>query len=240
MVSNVISFNNPQSRARCIDPIKDVAHQPCAGLGVLEAVMGRMIPCVCVQCGKHFTTEFKRLKRGGGRFCSHHCHGLHLWRNGALKKYKPTAEKFWNKVDKSGGTDACWPWTGKRSKQGYGAWWDTGSSHRGAYLYTFGEFDRSLCVCHHCDNPPCCNPKHLFLGTRKDNADDRDRKHRRIAPAGEEQGNAKLTWEAVGFIREHPEIELQELADQFGVDKSTIWLVRRNKSWRQQCSQQNN
>ena len=86
--------------------------------------------------------------------------------------------RFWSKVHV---TNGCWLWTRCRRKDGYGKLGLFGEivyAHRVAWLLTNGPIPKGLCVLHHCDNPPCCNPDHLFLGTRADNATDRDTKGR--------------------------------------------------------------
>jgi hypothetical protein len=82
-----------------------------------------------------------------------------------------------------GAPDECWNWTGAKLKSGgYGAFRLDGLTLRAprvAWALTHGgESPGQLFVCHRCDNPPCCNPRHLFLGTAKDNTDDKDRKGR--------------------------------------------------------------
>lgn len=89
-------------------------------------------------------------------------------------------ERFWAKVDTSGGPDACWPWLGSFRHHGYGQFsvngklvtvprWILGKA-RGKPLRWDSEL-REL-ACHRCDNPPCCNPAHLYVGTHKANTGD--------------------------------------------------------------------
>ena len=81
-------------------------------------------------------------------------------------------DRFWDQVDKTGD---CWLWTTVKSCDGYGKFRarpEMWLAHRFAYFITHGDFDRHLYVLHHCDNPPCVNPKHLFLGTQLDNMRD--------------------------------------------------------------------
>jgi hypothetical protein len=93
------------------------------------------------------------------------------------------------RLDRSGGPDSCWPYTlGATTRSGHRQMWWLGSMrlvHRLAYEAFVGPIPSSLCVCHHCDNPPCCNPAHLFVGTVADNNADRDRKGRGVIPRGE-------------------------------------------------------
>jgi hypothetical protein len=94
---------------------------------------------------------------------------------------------FWAKVDDSAGPDACWPWTGalfRPGPRGYGMNYGrikrnrrTLHAHRVAWELAHGPTGE-LFVLHKCDNPPCCNPAHLFLGTAADNMADKVRKGR--------------------------------------------------------------
>lgn len=90
-----------------------------------------------------------------------------------------TSERFWAKVDFG---DECWNWTGGRFENDYGAFQLDGKAvraHRVAWELINGPIPEGLIVCHHCDNPGCQRPNHLFLGTHADNAQDRERKGRR-------------------------------------------------------------
>lgn len=86
-----------------------------------------------------------------------------------------SASRFWSRVDSSGGPDACWPWQGELNDNGYGRLRFGGKmevAHRVAYELTHGAIPAVRFVCHSCDNPPCCNPAHLWVGTAIDNLRD--------------------------------------------------------------------
>jgi DNA-binding Lrp family transcriptional regulator len=102
-----------------------------------------------------------------------------------IKKYPPLKERFWNRVNKKD-TNDCWEWTASLSgtvsyTHRYGIMrWKTEReyAHRIAWMITYGDIPKGLQVCHSCDNPKCCNPNHLWLGTMSDNIHDRDKKGR--------------------------------------------------------------
>jgi hypothetical protein len=90
------------------------------------------------------------------------------------------AEQFWERVDVRGGNE-CWEWKRGKKGGGYGnARWKghDAYAHRVVWELTNGLIPDGLLVLHACDNPPCCNPSHLFLGTAKDNILDAMRKGR--------------------------------------------------------------
>ena len=86
-------------------------------------------------------------------------------------KYKLTEAKiarFWERVDRASGPDACWIWQGARVASGHGMT-DIGPAHRIAYTIAKGEITEGLVIMHLCHNPPCCNPSHLQEGTYSEN-----------------------------------------------------------------------
>jgi hypothetical protein len=102
--------------------------------------------------------------------------------------------RFWSKVDKSGGDESCWEFIGAKANFGYGSFRFLGKADRGhrvAWQLKEGAIPNGLFVCHSCDNPPCCNPAHLFLGTARDNVADMRAKGRSvISPEGRERISA--------------------------------------------------
>ena len=134
-------------------------------------------------------------------------------------------ERFWPKVDRSAGPEACWPWTGTQNASlGYGQIGRGGMgagmayAHRVSYELANGAIPDGMCVLHRCDNPPCVNPAHLYLGTIADN--NRDAKAKGRTALGERNGQAKLTDEQVREIRRiHGSggVTQRSLARKFGV-----------------------
>jgi len=141
------------------------------------------------------------------------------------------AERFWSRVDK---TDGCWAWTGTVESGGYGALSWEGHKRRAPRLsweLHYGPIPPGLFVCHHCDNPPCVRPDHLFVGTLADNNHDRDAKGRQVSLSGERHGMAKLTSAWARVIKASTESHAA-LARLYGVDESTVRAVRTGEAWR--------
>ncbi len=149
------------------------------------------------------------------------------------------ARRFWSKVDRSRGPTACWPWTAYRKETGYGRVKIGGRmqrAHRVAFRLTFGPIPRGWAVCHRCDNPPCCNPAHLFAGPTSANNHDKRAKGR--ARNGDQRGAcnpaAKLSGEAVAEIRRRYRrgtYGCKRLAREFGVTFQQIHNIVTKRSW---------
>jgi hypothetical protein len=139
-------------------------------------------------------------------------------------------ERFWSKCA-TGEANCCWQWLGTTNAQGYGRFLLLGKNrraHRVAYLLTFGDIPNDLHVLHRCDNPGCCNPGHLFLGTNKDNSDDKIAKGRQAHVRGERNGNAVLTPAQVAIIR-NSTVRSGLLAQQYGITPQHIRVIRSGK-----------
>lgn len=148
----------------------------------------------------------------------------------------PIPERFWSKVDQSGGPDACWPWTA--AKQGrYGTFAVTAKQMRGAHrvaleLTTGKRIPPGMHACHRCDNPPCCNPAHLFVGTPRDNERDKSTKGR--SARGESNGGGgKLSESDVIHIRRARQdgALLRELAASFSISENMVSQIVNLKAW---------
>jgi hypothetical protein len=144
-------------------------------------------------------------------------------------------ERFWAKVDKSG---ECWAWTGYCDRWGHGQFYRNGrhqKAHRASWEMHNGPIPQGALVCHRCDNPPCVNPAHLFLGTNADNS--RDMVNKKRQAKGERMGSAKLTADEVRAIRAmaaEAGVALNQTATarQFGVSATAIRFVIERETWR--------
>jgi hypothetical protein len=136
------------------------------------------------------------------------------------------------------GPNECWLWTGRKNRDGYGVVRISGKkelAHRAAYRATFGDIPTGLSVRHCCDNPPCCNPAHLRVGTHADNMQDKILRGRQMR--GETHYAAKLTDDTVRTIRAEYVRGCRNfggaaLARRFGVSDMTISEVANRKIWR--------
>jgi len=149
-------------------------------------------------------------------------------------------------------TTCCHEWMAGKTDKGYGAVWINGSSqtaHRVAFAIHFGLVQEAMLVCHHCDNPLCVNPSHLFLGTASDNVQDclskgrgnpaigdrnGSRLHPQSRPRGERHVKSKLTVHQVLAIRKQyasGDGSFRSIAKSYGMSKSTIYDIVNNKRW---------
>jgi hypothetical protein len=146
-------------------------------------------------------------------------------------KTEKLAERLHSKIEMDSEAD-CWIWTAGKFPNGYGNIWHNGTN-RGAHCVSYelyrGPIPAGMYVCHHCDNPACVNPHHLFLGTPADNMADRDTKGRQAR--GPAHGLAKLTEADIQAIRNAGNISNMELAQQYGVHNATISCIRLGKTW---------
>jgi hypothetical protein len=194
------------------------------------------IPTICanVECGIEFLAARPSAGRQPTKYHTAACaiEGLST----------PLEYKYWQRVIK---TDGCWGWTGMTAAFGYGL-----IGHRGKLLYAHrvswelhfgghpcirGPIPEGIEVCHHCDNPPCTRPSHLFMGDHAANLHDAQVKGRLRQPglSGSAHPQAKLTESDIPIIKAlRLEGLLQrEIAQQFGVTRAMIGYILRGQNW---------
>lgn len=142
---------------------------------------------------------------------------------------------FWSKVQRG---DDCWLWTGSRNARGYGSFGlrgrRTALAHRVSFFLATNRDPGALLVCHRCDNPPCVNPGHLFLGTDADNAADQKSKGRTPSRHGQRNSRARLSLEQVESIRRMRASGalLRDVAAAFEVSKGHVSHICSGRAWR--------
>lgn len=207
----------------------------------------------CEQCRLDYRITEKTCHNT--RFCSRGCYNENRFRPIAPSApvldslTEKDATRFWGKVQKRQ-PDQCWGFLGHRGARGYGHFTvkrghkgRTMLAHRVAYFLHYGVDPGKLLVCHSCDNPPCCNPAHLFKGTLLDNMRDMAIKGRSIKGRkkpkekilhGEKCPNSKLTNIAVmAILRRLSQGERQcELALEYDVARQHIWLISSGRLWK--------
>lgn len=185
-----------------------------------------------MSCGIRFLPRAHSQK-----YCSHSCF------TGRNKNKPAIMKRFWSKVciclHGVECHECCWVWSAGKLHFGHGFFHYTlinkkvtVLAHRFAFLLTYGTFPKELCICHHCDNPSCCNPEHLFLGTTQDNILDKIRKNRH--PFGLSHGMAKLTDEDVYeiFYLQSLGMTQRAIAANLDISQKTVWSVLHRRTWR--------
>lgn len=144
-------------------------------------------------------------------------------------------DRFWSKVRQVG---RCWEWQARERVNGYGRFRPASYApkvlaHRFAYELLCGPAD-GLHVLHHCDNPLCVNPVHLFLGTNDDNVADKVAKGRQSCLAGERNPNAKLAPADVAEVKRLRAggASRKAVAERFGITTAMVTLITRGRAWR--------
>lgn len=176
------------------------------------------------------------------RYCRRHLRWLEQY--GTLEPPKMAQGslefRFWKHVQKRE-DDECWEWEADTSRAGYGSLWNSESNknisaHRFSYELHNGSIEAGRHVLHTCDNKRCVNPKHLRLGSCKQNVKEAfERGLRKPIPSlsGENNPKSKLTLEQVRFIKQHPELRHTELAKMFGLSPNCIRGVRTGRTWKE-------
>lgn len=154
-------------------------------------------------------------------------------------------DKFMSNIGK-GQSDDCWEWKGARNKDGYGLLYIGGKhsavrgrlvlTHRLSYSIFKGGIPEGLCVLHDCDNPPCCNPNHLYVGDNCDNVHDAILRGRHGHNQGDRSPQSKLTEAIVRRCRvlyKRGLFDENDLAWIYGVNPYTMLSALKRRSWRQ-------
>ncbi len=155
------------------------------------------------------------------------------FRTGDCQRYCSLACALWARVEIRA-ADECWPWLGRVDDGGYGRFEWGGElwlAHRAALIVS-GRDPGQLRGLHSCDNPPCCNPQHLFPGTQAENISDMMSKGRHVAVTakGSEHTNAKLSDDQVRRIRSDSRPNTV-IAVEFGITSQGIGKIKRRLTY---------
>lgn len=168
----------------------------------------------CKSCNKELINKHK-----GAKYCNRKCMAL---------GYSINLETdFIKNINK---TDTCWLWTGNLATTGYGRIKKL-YAHRISYEMFNGKIPDGMFVCHKCDNPPCVNPDHLFLGTQLDNIRDMHKKGRNNNLSGENTHFSKITGsEAIEiFISDR---KYKDIGDEYGITRGCVSAIKSKRTWK--------
>jgi len=182
----------------------------------------------CNMCGKEF---FKPPHCGNQRwddrkYCSLKCYYQ-------LSKNKP--EDVWKQINRKS-EDECWEWIGKSLSKGYGHLRINNKdcySHRMVYIETYGSIPEGLCILHTCNNPKCCNPKHLYVGTHADNMEQMSKDGR--SNMGEKHPNSRLSNQIIikiRFLYSTGKYSQKCLGKMVGVSQGQISRIIKKDGWK--------
>ncbi len=186
------------------------------------------VTLTCETCGKAFHPWEGRTNTS--KFCSRKCSYPNMK---AATLNRP--EDFFGKIEKT--PSGCWEWSGFRNGSGYGMFGIGGKTiraHRYSYEMHKGPIPTGLLVCHSCDNPPCVNPDHLWLGTHRDNGQDMSKKGRGTKTPSvhsEQHPLSKLTKDKARAIRADAR-PARIVAAEYGVSSSLVEGIRRGTHWK--------
>lgn len=147
-------------------------------------------------------------------------------------------KRFWSRVVKQEGEDACWEWVGATWQNGRYGKVNSGGKHLRAYHLPWelenGKIPKGMCACHKCDNPACVRPSHIFIGSKSDNFKDMHQKGRAKIEKGTERYNSKLD---PGKVREIRKLSSEgigtcELSRRFNVNTGTIANIKNGTRWK--------
>ena len=154
-----------------------------------------------------------------------------------IKSYNQEIKRFWGKVKKSVNDKDCWIWQGGTNTDGYGDFYTNNKhifSHRFSWESTFGIIkEKDLRVLHKCDNPPCVNPDHLFLGTQQENIKDMISKGRMYDRSGTRNPKAKLNEKDIHEIRKMRlmGMKYKQIAIEKNVSVGCVNHILNNRHW---------
>lgn len=144
--------------------------------------------------------------------------------------------RFWSKVGITAQSDLCWDWMAANKGKGYGGFYLNKkhmAASRAAYILYYKEDPKDKFVCHKCDNPSCCNPSHLFIGTAKENQEDMIKKGRKHSAFGERNANSILTTNDILDILElrNKKVRTRDIKKKYNISNTHVHRIFTGKRW---------